>query len=369
MRKAVKVLIWGLSSKFGGIERYILNTANCLSADNYVVDCIIHDKHLPYLRSLESAVRHFLYVPPRRTSYFSYRESLENTLNKEHYDIVWMHVSSLSDLVLLRIAARYQVAVRIVHAHTTHPSGAFVTRILHALNKRYLRCASSLWACSEKSWHYMYGGMSAEKKHIAPNAVSPEEYVFSHQERENWRSENGLAMDLFLFGSVSRLSEVKNLSFLIPLFAELKSAGHREFRYVVVGEGPEEAKLRRLVDEYSLNQHVIFCGHRVDVARVYSALDCLLMPSFHEGIPFTILEAQMSGLPVVCSDNIDPEAIFSSRVSLLPLESRCWIESMQQHLRSWTQRLAANVIEVETSRNNIRVQSEKLKQQFSELLS
>ncbi|MDI9470853.1 MAG: glycosyltransferase [Bacillota bacterium] len=369
MMKNVKILISGLSLKFGGIERYILNTAGCLSADGFIIDCIIHDEHLPYLPRLESMVRRFIYVPPRRNSVLTYNRALENALKQDQYDIVWMHVSSLSDLALLQIATKHQVKVRIVHSHTTEDSGSWITKVLHRLNKANLRQASALWACSRQSWNYMFAGMPDEKKYIAPNAIDPEDYAFRSQDRENWRLENGLDKDLFLFGSVSRLSAVKNLSFLIPLFARLQAEGTREFRYVIVGEGPEEAELRRLVEKYSLGRYVVFHGHSNDVARVYSALDCLLMPSLYEGIPFTLLEAQMSGLPVICSDRIDKDAVFTSRIFLTALESACWMETMLHLLDTVTGRTGADVGEVETSRNNIQVQSENLKRQLSELLS
>ena len=67
-------------------------------------------------------------------------------------------------------------------------------------------------------------------------------------------------------------------------------------RLLVVGEGPEEERLRELAGE-----GVHFLGNRTDVPRVLQALDLFVLSSLNEGISNTILEAMATGLPVVAT--------------------------------------------------------------------
>jgi L-malate glycosyltransferase len=72
-------------------------------------------------------------------------------------------------------------------------------------------------------------------------------------------------------------------------------------RLVLVGEGPEQAAIERLVQQHGLASHVRFLGLRKDVARLLQATDLFLLTSISEGIPLTVLEAMAAGLPVLAT--------------------------------------------------------------------
>jgi len=73
-------------------------------------------------------------------------------------------------------------------------------------------------------------------------------------------------------------------------------------RYVFLGEGVLEERLRREADGLGVSDFVVFAGFRRDVAEVLAASDLLILPSDVECLPLVILEAMASGLPVVASD-------------------------------------------------------------------
>ena len=79
-----------------------------------------------------------------------------------------------------------------------------------------------------------------------------------------------------------------------------------EINLVFVGSGPEEEKVKKLVDGYSnkTKDHIFFEGERSDVQNYYSAAYMLLHASIAgEGLPTIILEAMMYGLPTVVTDS------------------------------------------------------------------
>jgi glycosyltransferase involved in cell wall biosynthesis len=68
---------------------------------------------------------------------------------------------------------------------------------------------------------------------------------------------------------------------------------------VVAGTGPLHDEFVGNATHRELTPYVHVLGHRDDVERVLGALDLLLLPSAAEGVPGVVIEAQMTGCPVV----------------------------------------------------------------------
>jgi glycosyltransferase involved in cell wall biosynthesis len=103
----------------------------------------------------------------------------------------------------------------------------------------------------------------------------------------------------FTLGIVGRLSPVKGH---MTLFRALARLSHLPaIRLNVIGEGPEEQNLRDTCERLGLQKCVRFHGFRRDIATCMCQLDALVMPSWHEGLPYTPLEAMFLRVPVVAS--------------------------------------------------------------------
>jgi glycosyltransferase involved in cell wall biosynthesis len=105
--------------------------------------------------------------------------------------------------------------------------------------------------------------------------------------------------DFVELGVVGRLAKVKGISIAIRALAS--DSLPAKFRLNIVGIGPEEHRLRREVQALGLGQRVRFLGFRDDVHDFMAHLAMLLIPSFYEGLPYTLLEAMSLGTPVVAS--------------------------------------------------------------------
>ena len=82
-----------------------------------------------------------------------------------------------------------------------------------------------------------------------------------------------------------------------------------------------EESVRAKVSALGLEHDVIFTGIRSDIPKLMSAMDVLVMPSFFEGMPNAVIEAQATGLPCVIADTITKEANITGLVKYLPLEA------------------------------------------------
>lgn len=103
--------------------------------------------------------------------------------------------------------------------------------------------------------------------------------------------------------SVGRLHWKKGLPDGLLAIAGLKTAG-RNVEYRIVGDGPEEERLRWAIGDLGLSENVTLVG-RLDAAGVRDEMrqaDVLVHPALSEGFGNAVLEAQAMGLPVVCTD-------------------------------------------------------------------
>jgi glycosyltransferase involved in cell wall biosynthesis len=75
----------------------------------------------------------------------------------------------------------------------------------------------------------------------------------------------------------------------------------RKWRLTLYGRGRSEDGLERLVERLELQDRVSFAGH-IAVEKIWRDNHVLVMPSRYEGMPLTIVEAMLSGRPVVATN-------------------------------------------------------------------
>jgi glycosyltransferase involved in cell wall biosynthesis len=123
-------------------------------------------------------------------------------------------------------------------------------------------------------------------------------------DRAHARREVGASEDEVVIASVGRLVPVKHYESLLGAFARAfgRAAGAVKTRLVLIGEGPERAKLEALAASLGIAARTTLLGHREDVPELLVGLDVFVLPSRSEGMSNTLLEAMAAGVPVVASD-------------------------------------------------------------------
>jgi len=99
---------------------------------------------------------------------------------------------------------------------------------------------------------------------------------------------------------VGRLSRQKGADILLDAWVRFVKR-RPPARLLVLGEGPDEAGLRRRAEELGIAGTVDFRGLRRDVGPHYAAADFFVLPSRYEGFPNVLLEAMAAGLPVIAT--------------------------------------------------------------------
>ena len=143
-------------------------------------------------------------------------------------------------------------------------------------------------------------GIPGEKIVVIHNGVDTKRFspVGSPAGRERMRKELGIPDPAFVVTIVAALRPEKNHEMLLRAAGELSD---QRYLFLLVGEGNEEEKLRKLAEELSLGERIVFMGRRNDIPDILSASDLFVLCSHPvvETFPLSVLEAMSSGLPVI----------------------------------------------------------------------
>ncbi len=103
-------------------------------------------------------------------------------------------------------------------------------------------------------------------------------------------------------GYVGRLSVEKNITLLAAIAKDLRRSGLTNFRFLIVGQGAEEASLRAALPE------AVFTGvlRGEALAAAYADMDCFLFPSHTDTFGNVVLEAMASGVPAIVTPDGGP---------------------------------------------------------------
>jgi glycosyltransferase involved in cell wall biosynthesis len=118
--------------------------------------------------------------------------------------------------------------------------------------------------------------------------------------RAETRRQLGIGEDAFIVGWVGRMTAVKRTDDVIRALRGLVERGVDAY-LCLVGDGPDRDHLERYAHELGVVKRCLFVGYQDDVARFYSAIDALVLPSVNEGTPVSVMEALAAQRPVVAT--------------------------------------------------------------------
>jgi glycosyltransferase involved in cell wall biosynthesis len=171
-----------------------------------------------------------------------------------------------------------------------------------------------------------------------PNAIDLER--FAPGSRDAARRVVGLATNRFVILMMANLAPHKGQVTAIRALHELTRRGI-EAECWLAGEdrsgGREyETSLRALSNELGVQSRVRFLGFRQDGPDLLRSADLLALPSTHEGLPLTVLEAQAAGIPVLASVIPGNLEVIKDGITgfTLPAEDWCAFADRAQQLAS-----------------------------------
>lgn len=151
---------------------------------------------------------------------------------------------------------------------------------------------------------------------VLKNGVNFNRFDAVKESKKEIRRSIGVPEDSFVIGHVGRFADMKNHTFLIDVFNNIvkkDSSAH----LLLVGDGELLGQIKQKVADLTLTDKVTFLSHRTDIPQLMKAMDVFVFPSIYEGLPVSIVEAQIAGIRTITSDSVTSECFY--KPTLVPL--------------------------------------------------
>lgn len=306
--------------RVNGVSAVIMQYISMLDSNEYCISLFTDEIAPQFNERIEANGVNIITSKNRKKNQFAYYSELITLLKKGRYDIIHAHGNSATIAIEMLAAKRCEVPVRIAHSHNTTCVHKCFDKILRPL---FYRTYTHGIGCGVEAGKWLF------RNHphvIMKNGVDLVHFAYDPEKRRNIRVSLGID-DKYVVGHIGRFTDQKNHDFIIDAFADYLKYNN-ETVLLLVGDGPRENIVKKMVNDRGLKEHVIFYGTIPDTASIYSVMDVFIFPSKFEGVPLTIVEAQANGLRCLISDQISTEVVQTDLVEVLSLDKDIWVNKI-----------------------------------------
>ncbi len=315
----------------GGAESMIMNYYRSIDRHKIQFDFLVHRKEKAAFDDEIEKLGGKIYKlsPINPLSPKAYYNELRDFFNiHNQYKIIHSHLNTFSYFPL-KIAKEFSIPCRIAHAHIAIEKiklqdffigGESYKETLKKLIKFYLKrkvhkYPTHFFSCGEKAGKWLFGEKTPFT--IMNNAINAKVFTYNSEVRLEYIKKYHLENHLII-GHVGRFSSQKNHSYLLRVFSSLLKKKDN-CSLILVGDGPLRKKIEQEANSLAINSNIHFLGVRSDIPQLYQMFDAFVFPSFYEGLPVTLIEAQSAGVKVFASDRITSEVHLTDDINFLPI--------------------------------------------------
>ena len=362
-----------LTVRFGanGVTVFVMNYSRHIDPARVTMDFVVPNV-VPDRIMQEIAARggRVFVLPQRNRNPVSYVQELTQIVRENRYDIVHAHGNSATLYVDMLGAKRGGAKRRIAHSHNSSCKMKFADALLRPL---FYKSYTDAMACGAQAGEWLFPNRPFT---VVQNAIDTETFSFHAADRAVIREQLGLSPDAFLLCHIGTFNEQKNHAFLLNVFNEIHKRADNA-HLLLVGDGPLRDATELAAYKLRLTDRVHSIGAVPLTAAYLAAADAFVLPSLHEGLPFTLIEAQASGLSCFVSGAVTRDAFFTDSVTAIPLsaETALWADTIlaaRDKSRNDAARLAASAAAVERIRQagyDILDNAEKLTMLYADILA
>lgn len=330
----IKALHFIPGYKYGGIETTITNLCKYIDHAEISIDVLVesrkNEQYTNLLKAYNCSV-HSIKKLSKLRPFTYYRQICALLQSVGPYDIVNSFDILRTPLFFLA-AKKCGIKSRVFHVRTSKTSSKLFTKILYKLLTMLgIGLATSLAACSDIAGDYFF---NKRKFTLLKNGIDVNKFIFDSDKREYMRKSLGIGKNTIVIGHVGRFCEAKNHPFIVDIYYTYQQI-NEDALLLLIGDGPLREGVSKQINDYRLNGKVILTGEVDNVYDYLNAMDILIFPSFYEGFPNIIMEAQTSGLPSFISDTITNSIKVTELVDFLPINmgTDVWVNAIcSKHL-------------------------------------
>lgn len=220
-------------------------------------------------------------------------------LKKQHKNVI-VHTHSTKAGLFGRWAAFFaRIKTRM---HTVHGFGFheyqnklywtinYILELVTSFITTHYICVSEKDRSTGKKFFFQFN----KKSHIIRAAIDNEKFVAARKLKQN-------SQDKFVFGTVACFKPQKNLFDLLTAFKIVNQ--HNPNTYLeIIGDGILRSKIELWIKENHLTNKIKLLGWQDNVAQIMAEWNAFALSSLWEGLPCSVIEARILGLPVIAYD-------------------------------------------------------------------
>ena len=246
-------------------------------------------------------IRHqvdFARSPYSRKNIKAYKQLLD-LMKSVKFELVHCHTPMGG--VLARLAAHKTgtgPVIYTVHGFHFYKGAPLINWLVYYPVERWLaRYTDMLITINEEDYRRAKGFKAKRVEQIPGVGVElKREDWLTDEEKEIVRKKLNLSEDTVVLISVGELNDNKNQ---VMVLRTLKKMKELDFTYCICGQGPRHEYLLSYARKHGLVNKMRFLGYRFDLSKILQISDIFLMPSKREGLPTSVMEAMVYGLPVI----------------------------------------------------------------------
>jgi len=285
----------------GGIEMYLLRFLNYLEDTSRITVLVRSNSKGELYEEYKATGVTLKFLP---LGYLSPLKILQHSqyYKEQKFDVICDFNANFAGIPML-LAKRLDVPKRIAFYRqgSNHFAPSFVkNRVNTYMNRLVYKNATHILSNSQAALDFFFPYKTADDTRfdVIYNGVNIEDYNIS-ESKESIRNDLGIPQQAFVIGHVGRLDKAKNHETILKVFQQIHD---EEFLSHLVLCGRDTEKLLPRIQELGITDKTSIMGYRKDIPRVLKSLDCFFFPSITEGQPNALIEAMVSGVPIVASN-------------------------------------------------------------------
>jgi|SRR3989339_386972 len=205
-------------------------------------------------------------------------------------------------------------------------------RVTMAISIRTANKIMTISTYSHQEIHRIYGARISARTCVVPMAADQRfQASLKNKELEYVRLKYGLPNDYILY--VGNIEPRKNITTLAKAFQQFVSNGYPGNLVIVGQKAWLSDESLRMLQQGVCSKRVLLTGYvpDEDLPAIYQNAKVFAYPSLYEGFGMPILEAMMSGVPVVASNRASlPEVGGNAAVLVEPLDVHAWVSALHK---------------------------------------
>ncbi len=301
---------------YGGAERFFVDLIKNIDREKFEPSLILYKRGGDWLKELEDLGIEIIILHKNSLIDCKNFFSLIKSLKKIKPDIVHTQLGGdVYGILAAKLAGVSKVLSTEVNTNL-HESKTYnlVKRFsllfsdkVVAVSRAVLSDARKRYALGQKKLELIYNGIRLERFKIKENHF------------------NSRPKRFFVFGTIGRLNEQKGHKILIEAFSKLKN---KKTKLLIAGTGELEKDLLKQIEDLGLEKRVKLVG-QVDSPKFLNSLDIFVLPSLWEGMGIVLVEAALSGLPIIASSVGGVKEVLSDKEAFLVEAGRVDILSQE----------------------------------------